>query len=222
MRIAVVIPALDEAPRIGAAVRSARAPGVEVIVADGGSRDATRERAEAAGARVLRAPPGRAAQLEAGAKACDAPVLLFLHADSRLPEGFAEAVRGALADPAVAGGAFALRFEEAGASLRAIEWGARMRARLAGLPYGDQALFLRREVLERMGGVPQVPLMEDLDLVEGLRRHGRLALLPEPVTTSARRYRERGVLRTFLRNALCLAAWRAGVERERVARWVRP
>lgn len=222
MRIAVVIPALDEAPRIAAAVASARAPGVELVVVDGGSRDATRERAEAAGARVLAAPRGRAAQLEAGAKACDAPVLLFLHADSRLPEGFAEAVRGALADPAVAGGAFALRFEEAGAALRAIEWGAWMRAVLAGLPYGDQALFLRREVLERMGGVPQVPLMEDLDLVEGLRRHGRLALLPEPVTTSARRYRGRGVLRTFLRNALCLAAWRAGVDRERVARWVRP
>jgi hypothetical protein len=102
-----------------------------------------------------------------------------------------------------------------------VEWGARLRARLAGLPYGDQALFVRSRTLTEIGGVPQVPIMEDLDLVRGMRARGRLVLLPLPVRTSARRYRARGVLRTWWRNALALAAWRLGVDRERVAAWYR-
>jgi rSAM/selenodomain-associated transferase 2 len=220
VRIAVVIPALHEADRIQDAVRSARAPEVEVIVADGGSRDATRERAREAGARVVASAPGRARQLEAGARAAgDAEAVLFLHADTRLPPGWPDAVRRALSDPGVAGGAFAFRFDERSPGLRLVEWGARLRCALARLPYGDQGLFLRRRVLEALGGVPQTPIGEDVDLVRGLRRHGRLALLPLPATTSARRYRERGVARTFLRNALALAAFALGIDRERVAAW---
>jgi len=129
-------------------------------------------------------------------------------------------VRDALADPAAVGGAFRLRFAERGPAFALIEWGARLRHALAGLPYGDQALFVRREALEAVGGVPQVPLMEDVDLVERLRRRGRLARLDAAVTTSGRRYRERGVLRTWLLHALALAARGAGVERARIARWV--
>ena len=155
----------------------------------------------------------------AGVRATDAPVLLFLHADTRLPDGWAAAVRGALADPGVAGGAFGFRFEGSGPRLRWIEWGVRLRLAVAGLPYGDQALFLRRDVLDAMGGVPQVPIMEDLDLARGIRAAGRLALLPLPVRTSARRYLAAGVLRTWLRNAAALAAWQLGLDRERVAAW---
>ncbi len=226
MQIAVVIPALHEADRIAEAIRSARAPGVEILVVDGGSRDATAETARAAGARVLRAAPGRAAQLAAGTAASAADALVFLHADCRLPSGYADAVRGALADPTVAGGAFAFRFgREPGASrlaalgLRVVEAGAALRVALFGLPYGDQALFARRSALERAGGVPQVPIMEDLDLVAALRRTGRLVALPLPVETSPRRYLTRGVARTWLRNAGALAAWRLGLDRGRVASW---
>jgi hypothetical protein len=219
--IAVVIPALDEADRIVETVASARGPEVEVVVVDGGSRDATVERARTAGAEVVAGPRGRARQLAAGVRSSRGDPVVFLHADTKLPAGWGEAVRAALADPGVAGGAFRLRFEETSPGLRVIEWGARLRAAWAGLPYGDQALFLRRAALDSMGGVPDVPIFEDLDLARGMRRSGRLALLPLPAVTSARRYRARGVARTWLRNALALAAWRLGSDRERVAAWYR-
>lgn len=221
-----MIPARNEADRIEAAVESARAPGVEVVVVDGGSRDATRERARGAGARLIEAEPGRARQLAVGLRATSAEAVVFLHADSLLPRGFDAAVRAALADPGVVGGAFAFRFAaEPGAGalarlgLRVVEAGVRARVALAGLPYGDQALFARRSVLERLGGVPQVPILEDLDLVAALRRAGKLAFLRAAVRTSPRRYLERGVARTWWRNALALAAWRIGLDRGRVAAW---
>jgi rSAM/selenodomain-associated transferase 2 len=221
VRIAVVIPTLEEEDRIAHTIQSARAPGVEIIVADGGSRDATRERAVAAGARVVAAQPGRARQLAAGLRAAEADAILFLHADTRLPPGWADALRRALADPAVVGGAFAFRFAEPGLRLRLVECGVRLRLALAGLPYGDQGLFARRSALEAIGGMPQAPIMEDLDLVRALRRRGRLALLPLAATTSARRYLERGVLRTVARNTLALLGWALGVDRARLAAWYR-
>ena len=217
-----MIPTLREADHVQDAVRSARAPGVEVIVADGGSRDATRERALEAGARVVASAPGRARQLQAGALATtDVEAILFLHADTQLPEGWADAVACALAAPGVAGGAFAFRFAERGPGLRFIEWGVRLRLALTRLPYGDQAIFVRRDALDAMGGVPQSPIMEDLDLVREIRRRGKLVLLPLAVVTSARRYRQRGILRTWLRNTAALTAWRLGVDRERLAAWYR-
>lgn len=222
MRIAVVIPARDEAARIEAAIRSAQEAGVEVIVVDGGSRDATAQRAQQLGARVVGSAPGRARQLAEGAEAArDAEALVFLHADSTLPAGWAALVAQALGDPRVSGGAFAFRFAERGALLRLVELGVRLRLALARLPYGDQALFVRRETLLRMGGVPQAEIMEDLDLVRGMRAHGKLALLAAPVTTSARRYLERGVLRSLWRNWLALAAFWLGLDRARVAAWYR-
>jgi hypothetical protein len=151
----------------------------------------------------------------------EADALLFLHADTTLPAGWSARVRDALADARVAGGAFALRFAEPGALLRFVELGVRMRLALARLPYGDQALFVRASVLEELGGVPQAEIMEDLDLVRGMRAHGRLALLPAAVTTSARRYQARGVLRTMLRNWAALAAWSLGLDRGRIAAWYR-
>ncbi len=222
MRIAVVIPALHEADRVRAAVRSARGPDVDVIVADGGSTDATRERALEEGAQVVVSAPGRARQLAAGlAEAGSAEAVLFLHADTELPSGWAASIRRALADPSVAGGAFAFRLRGEGAALRFIEAWVRVRLLLFRLPYGDQGIFARRSALAAMGGVPQVPILEDLDLVWGLRRHGRLALLPEPATTSPRRYEARGMARTVTRNLLALLAWRLGVDRERLAAWYR-
>jgi rSAM/selenodomain-associated transferase 2 len=222
VRIVVVIPTRDEEARIAAAVRSAQESGVEVIVVDGGSRDATVQRARSLGARVIESPPGRARQLAAGAEAArDADALLFLHADTTLPAGWSARMRHALADASVAGGAFALRFAERGALLRFVELGVRLRLALARLPYGDQALFVRASVLRALGGVPQAEIMEDLDLVRGMRVHGRLALLPEAVTTSARRYQARGVLRTMLRNWVALVAWSLGLGRARIAAWYR-
>lgn len=221
MALSVVIPALDEGGHIEAALASASAPGVEVLVVDGGSRDDTVARARRAGARVLSTTPGRARQLDVGARAATGEVLLFLHADTVLPQGFEAAVFRSLEDPAVSGGAFRFRFDRRSLPLRIVEWGARLRVALFRLPYGDQALFLRRSVLESLGGVPQVPIMEDLDLVRAMRRAGRLALLPLPAVTSCRRYEAGGVLRTMLRHWAAAAAWAIGADRARVAAWYR-
>jgi rSAM/selenodomain-associated transferase 2 len=219
--LSVVIPTLNEADRVAGCIGSAAEAGVEVLVVDGGSQDGTPDRARAAGALVIPAPAGRARQLAVGAREAHGDTVLFLHADTTLPRGWSQAVRGALDDPRVVGGAFRFRFDERSPALRVIEWGARLRGALLRLPYGDQGLFLRRAVLEEMGGVPQAPIMEDLDLVRAMRRRGRVALLRLPATTSARVYRARGTWRTWLRNLLAAVAWGLGFERERIAAWYR-
>jgi rSAM/selenodomain-associated transferase 2 len=257
VKLSVVIPALDEAGHIEAAIRSARpepilepnsepiagsippveflsgssagrkfepsdlsASGVEIIVVDGGSRDDTAERAAAAGAHVVHGERGRARQLRDGMGAAAGEVVLMLHADTRLPAGWDDGVRAALADPAVVGGAFRLRFDERSPGLALIEWGARLRSALWRLPYGDQALFVRRDALDAIGGVPQVPVMEDVDLVQALKRRGRIALLPLSVLTSARRYREGGAFRTVVRHFFAVVARVLGVDRARLAEWM--
>lgn len=221
MKIAVVIPALDEVHHIAGAIASAQALGVEVVVVDGGSRDGTPERARETGARVLAMAPGRARQLRRGVEVSSGDVVLLLHADTRLPAGWAAAVERVLDDPRVVGGAFRLSFDESGPALRVLEWGVRLRVALFRLPYGDQAIFVRRRVLEAIGGVPDVEFMEDLDLVKAIRGQGELAMLPLPVTTSARRYRQAGLVRTMVRHLVAATAWALGVDRLRIERWVR-
>jgi hypothetical protein len=159
--------------------------------------------------------------MDAGWRAARGETVLFLHADTRLGAGWQGALEAALADPAVAGGAFRLRFEEPGLALRVLEWGARARARLGGLPYGDQALFVRRRLLDAAGGIAPVPIFEDLDLVRTIQRNGRLALLPVDALTSARRYQRNGALRQWLRNQAALAGYLLRLPRESVAAWYR-
>ncbi|MBK7948701.1 MAG: TIGR04283 family arsenosugar biosynthesis glycosyltransferase [Deltaproteobacteria bacterium] len=224
MIVTVVIPTLDEAARIGALVSSlvrsggAAQDGVEVIVVDGGSRDATPALARAAGARVLASARGRARQLRLGSECANGDWIVFLHADTRLPEGWSEALAGVADDPGCAGGAFGFRLEEQGLLFRWIELWVRVRNALFRLPYGDQAIFIRRGVLEAMGGVPDVPILEDLDLVRGIRSHGRLALLALPATTSGRRYAQGRGLRTILLHQWALLGWLLGFDRVRLAR----
>ncbi len=166
--------------------------------------------------------PGRAQQLAAGlAVAGDADAVLFLHADTELPHDWFELVRDTLADPAAAGGAFGFRLRGKGMGLRIIEAWVEVRLFLFSLPYGDQGLFARRTALEAMGGVPQVPIMEDLDLVRGLRKQGRMVQLRAPAISSARRYQNAGSVRTVVKNLLALIAWRLDLDRDRVAAWYR-
>jgi rSAM/selenodomain-associated transferase 2 len=220
--VSIVVPALNEAAALAATLApwSGR-DGVELIVVDGGSTDATPTVA-ARYARVVQAAPGRARQMNAGAAVATGAALLFLHADTRLPEDAVAAVRTALADPAVVGGAFRLSIEPSTPALRLVAAGANLRARWLGLSYGDQALFVRRTVFDALGGFPEVPLMEDLIFVRRLARYGRVRLLPQTVATSSRRWQREGVLTVTLRNQLLVTLWACGVRPERLARWYRP
>lgn len=217
MRVSVVIPALNEAAGIASAIDSAAGAG-EVIVADGGSHDATAAIAERLGARLVRSERGRALQQNAGAAVATGDVLLFLHADTRLPTGWPAAVERALRRPKVVAGAFRLGFDDGAFVFRVIEWGGWLRTRLTGIPYGDQAIFVRRAAFERAGGFPALPLMEDVALGRRLKRLGRLVLLPERVETSARRFRTEGPLRAVLRNWRLIALYHLGRDPEALRR----
>lgn len=217
MDLSVVIPTLDEAETVAAAIRSVP-EGVEVVVVDGGSLDGTRAAALDAGALFFEAPKGRAAQMNAGARAARGDVLLFLHADAILPAEAARAVEGALVDPRVVGGAFRLRISPARLPLSAIAFVSNLRARYLQFPYGDQGLFVRRAAFERVGGFPEIPFLEDVAVVRRLRRLGRLAALEAAVTTGPRHWQRLGPLRTTLLNWEMVALYFAGVSPQRLAR----
>jgi len=220
--ISVIVPALNEAKTIGPTLASlAGLAGLELIVVDGGSSDDTGARAEAAGARVIEAPAGRARQMNEGARAARGDILLFLHADTLLPPGFAGEVREALNRPGTAAGAFGLAIEAPGLGFRCLERLVRWRGRWLAMPYGDQALFLTAAMFDRVGRFADLPIMEDFELVGRLRRQGRIVLLPRQVRTSARRWRRLGLVRTTLVNQAIVLGYLGGIDPARLARWYR-
>lgn len=203
-RLTIVIPALNEAAGIAAAVTAACAHAHRVVVVDGGSRDDTRSRATAAGASAIESARGRALQMNAGAAQATTPWLLFLHADCRLPPGAAEAVAAAAAGGA-RWGRFDVRLASARPSLAVVGAMMNHRSRLTGIATGDQAIFVERGLFESIGGFAPIPLMEDVELCRRLRRIARCACLRERVEVSARRWEARGVVRTVVE----MWAWRA-------------
>lgn len=218
--ISIIIPTLNEEACIGETVASvAGRPGIEVIVADGGSHDQTVALATAAGARVIAAPAGRGRQQNAGARIAHGRVLLFLHADTRLPEGFAAQVRAALDRPGIVAGAFRFAIGAKGWRFRLLELCTNWRAAWLGLSYGDQALFVSAARFQAMGGFREIALLEDVDLVRRLRALGRIALLKNPALTSARRWQRLGLVRTTVMNQAILLGFFCGLSPERLARW---
>jgi rSAM/selenodomain-associated transferase 2 len=219
--ISVIIPALNEQSLIGRAIRSAWAAGAgEVLIVDGGSRDATPEVARRLNCRVIESPPGRALQQNAGAAAARGPVLLFQHADCWLhADGLWQVARAMSQRPATVAGAFRQRIGARGPLYRLLERGNAARVRWFGLAYGDQGIFVRRAVFEQIGGFAAVPLMEDVMLMRQLRRHGPLLLLPGPLHVCARRWRNQGVIRQTARNWCLLAAFFCGVSPASLARF---
>lgn len=220
--LSVIIPTLNEAAWLEQTIsalrdRAERATALEIVVADGGSRDATGPIARRAGVTLIDCPPGRGGQQNAGAAAATGRRLLFLHADTLPPPAYDTLVHQALDDPATVAGAFSLQIAAPGVGLRLIERGANLRARLWGLPYGDQGIFLEKRIFNEFGGFPPLPLLEDFALVRRLGRRGRIAILPQAVQTAARRWQRLGLWHTWLRNQWLVAAFMAGVDPAKLA-----
>ncbi|MBI5589329.1 MAG: TIGR04283 family arsenosugar biosynthesis glycosyltransferase [Deltaproteobacteria bacterium] len=217
-RISVIIPALNESARIQAAIQSARkGHPLEVIVVDGGSRDETVHLASKAGAIVIHVPRGRAVQMNAGAGISRGRHLLFLHADTRLPDGYPAHICNILNDPAAAGGAFRFGIARPFPGRGLVEWMTNFRAHHLQMPYGDQAIFVRRRNFFEMGGYNPMPIMEDYDFIRRLRQKGRIVIADAAALTSGRRWLELGVLRTTLINQLVIAGYHCGVAPEKLA-----
>lgn len=197
--LSIIVPVLNEAGIITeclARLRPLRLAGAEVIVVDGGSSDGTAERAAPLATRVVRSPKGRAVQMNAGAREAGGEILLFLHADTALPAEAGRCLAGTMAAGA-AWGRFDVRLSGRHPLLRGVETLMNWRSRLTGIATGDQAIFVRRDLFERAGGYPEIPLMEDIALSKILKRHARPACLRARVETSSRRWEDRGLLRTL-------------------------
>ena len=215
-RLSIIIPTLDEERHIGRALDSVRGLGGEMIVADGGSRDRTREVAARCGARVVAAPRGRGPQLVAGASVATGDTLLFMHADSLLSDRGREALLGALADPAFQVGTFRLSFGRRHPLYSLYAWCTRFDSVWSS--FGDQGIVIRRELYDRLGGFPPWPLLEDVELLRRARRRGSVRSLAGEMVTSARRFERFGIVRQQLRNASIIVRYLAGASPESLAR----
>jgi rSAM/selenodomain-associated transferase 2 len=214
-RLSVVIPALNESASIRAALEALaplRARGHEVIVVDGGSSDGTAQLAAGLCDQLLVSARGRALQMNAGARVAGGDVLVFLHADTRLPADFA-------IPEASLWGRFDVRIEGSHALLKAVAWSMNLRSRLTGIATGDQAMFVRRELFP---GFPEIALMEDVALSRLLKRRGRPTCLRDKVATSGRRWESRGVLRTIILMWALRLLFFLGASPARLARLYQP
>ena len=220
MRISVIIPILNEAKNIVATLQALLPLGPsELFIVDGGSSDGTRAICRQFNVEVLTSPRGRAAQMNYGARRATGDVLLFLHADTRLPPTAFSDIRDALSDPRFVGGRFDIQLDGDHWMLRVIGAMISLRSRLSKVGTGDQGIFVRREVFQRMGGFPEIPLMEDIAFCRALKRLGEVACLRSKVITSARRWESDGVWRTIFRMWMLKSLYLMGVSPHRLKRY---
>jgi rSAM/selenodomain-associated transferase 2 len=220
-KLSIIIPVLDEGDGIAAALDALahlRAVGIEVIVVDGGSRDATVERAQLRADRVVLATRGRALQMNAGAERASGDVLLFLHADTRLPAEADRVVLNGLDQSRRVWGRFDVKIDGRSRLLPVVAWLMGLRSRLTGIATGDQAIFLRRDAFQAVGGFPAIALMEDIAICKRLKRLGRPLCLRVCVTTSGRRWEKNGVLSTILLMWRLRFAYFLGADPKQLAR----
>jgi rSAM/selenodomain-associated transferase 2 len=219
--ISVIIPTLNEEDNIERCIRSVgtEETGCEIILADGGSTDRTLKRAGACeGVRIVKTGRGRGLQMNRGAAAAGGDVLLFLHADTRLEEGWRGAMLSLLDDRSVAGGAFTFKVDSDERKYRLIEFWVRLRCSFFKLPYGDQGIFVRRDIFESLGGYREIPLMEDVDLIGRIRKRGRIAILGKHAFTHQRRWEREGWVRVSLQNQLIMLLYRLGRDPDTLAK----
>jgi rSAM/selenodomain-associated transferase 2 len=219
-KLAIIIPVLDEGESIAAALDALadlRALGAEVIVVDGGSRDATIQRARLRADHVISAPRGRALQMNAGTERASGDVLLFLHVDTRLPADVDHVVLNGLQRSGRAWGRFDVRIDGRSPLLALVGWLMSMRSRLTGIATGDQVIFVRREAFQAVGGFPAIALMEDIALCKRLKGVSRPLCLRERIITSGRRWEKNGVLNTVLLMWRLRLAYFFGADPEKLA-----
>lgn len=224
MKVSIIIPVLNESERIGGVLTALEAAAqdapYEVIVVDGDPAGGTLSAVPADRAVTMTAPKGRARQMNAGVARSSGDLLLFLHADTRLPSAALPKIIAAMQDIRLAGGAFDLGIDNPHWIFRVTGWCASRKHRLTRVPYGDQAIFLRREMFERLGGFPEIPLMEDVELMKRLKRlGGRIIIFPDTVATSARKWEKDGILFTILRNWTLQTLYLLGVPAEKLVRF---
>ncbi len=220
--ISIIIPTRNEADSIGRLLPELLAVhGVELLVVDGGSTDNTVDIAKSLGAQVLSSSPGKAKQMNAGAEAAHGNILLFLHCDTKLAPGFVEQVGAALNQPEISAGAFQLSIDGKGFGLRVIEWLVNFRSKILQMPYGDQGIFVTSDMFFSVGEFPPQPIMEDFELMRRLRGRGKIKILPLHATTSARRWKKLGIMRTTVINQAIILGYLLGVNPEKLAGWYR-
>jgi rSAM/selenodomain-associated transferase 2 len=220
LSISIIIPVHNEEQGIGPCLDHLLSyPALEILVVDGGSTDQTLDRIRQKGLTPLISKPGRGTQQSRGAEAAAGSTLLFLHCDTRLPPDFSAIVTDTLQRRDVAAGAFQFTLNGQGWGYRLIERGANFRSRCLGMPYGDQALFMKKEMYLAAGGFAEQPVMEDVELVCSLKKLGRIVTVREPAVTSARRWQQQGLVKTTLINQLMMAGRTMGISPQRLARW---
>jgi rSAM/selenodomain-associated transferase 2/rSAM/selenodomain-associated transferase 1 len=220
--ISIIIPALNEAGSIETTLSMLPDhKAIEVIVVDGGSRDGTLDLAKSHGATVLQTDPSKSRQMNAGAEAAGGKILLFLHADTRLPKNFENSIRYAVDRDGFCAGAFRLRIESESKGLRFIERVANWRSRFLQTPYGDQGIFMTKSLFQEIGGYADMVIMEDFELIRRLKRKGKIIILDQAVITSPRRWQNLGILNTWLLNQVIAIGYMLGCPPERLARWYR-
>jgi rSAM/selenodomain-associated transferase 2 len=212
---------LNERESIAATLSAVRAgtPSAQIIVADGGSEDGSNDAARPLCDILIEAPRGRARQMNAGAAHASGEVLAFVHADTMVPVTFLTDIASAMNDPAVIGGRFDVELDSSALPYRLIGHLINLRSRLSRTGTGDQAIFVRREVFERLGGFPEIEICEDLEFARRLKRLGKIACLRSRVVTSARRWRRAGLIRTVARMWAIRLSYLAGVSPARLSRW---
>ncbi len=220
MNISVIIPTLNEKKTLGRLLSSLQVyQGLEVIVADGGSTDHTLEIAAYYGAITISSEPGRGKQQNMGAHIASNEVLLFLHSDTFLPVDFHKHIHTLLDKSDTAAGAFRLKISAPDTGYRIIEWGTNLRSKILKLIYGDQAIFLRKEIFFIAGGFPDQKFLEDVELIRRLKKLGKIRLAPAEVTTSSRRWKRCGLVQTTLMNQFILAGYLFGMNHESLSRF---
>jgi rSAM/selenodomain-associated transferase 2 len=216
--ISVIIPTRNEEVNIAKTIISARAEAFEVIVVDSGS-DKTAEIARQLECQVITAPEGRASQMNVGGRAATGEILLFLHGDTLLPKHFSREVHKLLNKPQIVCGAFGLHLDQPGIAARIIEFFTNIRAKLFGMPYGDQAIFMYKSLFNSVNGYEDVSFLEDVLLVKTMKTYGKIAISGHKVSTSGRRWQKRGIVITSLINRLIILGFLLGFSPKRLQNW---